>query len=88
MTAENQFNVSRIKQEHNQFWSNPQFAHRIEIIHCTLLQNGPEDVWHRKRAYELKIEKKKQPTPTEIIVGIATRDSFMERARAQSPPIK
>lgn len=44
MTAENQLHVGRIEQEHNQFGSDPQFAHCIVVAWYALLQNGFEYV--------------------------------------------
>lgn len=44
MAAQYQFHVGRIEQEHNQFWSDPQFAHRIVVARDALLQDGFEYV--------------------------------------------
>lgn len=44
MTAQNQFHIGRIEQEHNQFGSDPQFAHCIVVACYALLQNRFEHV--------------------------------------------
>lgn len=49
MAAQYQFHIGRVEQEHNQFRSDPQFAHRIEVARDTLLQDRFEYICTREK---------------------------------------
>lgn len=44
VAAEDELDVGRVEQEHDEFGPNPELAHRIEVISDALLEDRPEHI--------------------------------------------
>lgn len=44
VAAEDELDVGRIEQEHDEFGPNPELAHRIKVISDALLEDRPEHI--------------------------------------------